>query len=526
MCAAEPQHAPQRLGLRRHAAVLLTLAALAAWWLAWGGRSPLLFDEAYYWDWSRHLAAGYLDHPPLVAWLIRLGTLPGTSELTVRLGMVGCGVGTAALAFASGTLLGGRLAGWLSLLFLASCPLLAITAGFAAPDAPLLLCWAGAVYAALRAVAGGQIRSWYAAGALLGLAVLAKYSALLLVPSLGLYLLLSRQGWRARPQPYLALLPALLAAAPNILWNARHSWASFHFQTTHGACVAAARGADYPQQALLYAQNQLTLAGPLLFVPLLIATGWALWRGVRCGEEGLLLLACCAVVIHGIFFVLHGVRHWAAPGYFSALICAGVLAARLLDGPAGARRRWVVAGCSLAIVAGVLETVLLQGAYLAHANDPAAPLGLVGRLARPIEPGLVDTEPDWRRLARTVDLLVRRLPPEERAAALVLADRYGTAAELAFYRQGRPVTYSGSNQYGSWPPGSTPRLLLFVGPQEVLDSLPAAARAGGTVLARLPLYDADGRQAGQYLVTRLGRFDRATLESVLEATRFHRWSCR
>jgi len=28
---------------------------------------PLHPDEAYYWEWSRHLAAGYFDHPPAIA---------------------------------------------------------------------------------------------------------------------------------------------------------------------------------------------------------------------------------------------------------------------------------------------------------------------------------------------------------------------------------------------------------------------------------------------------------------------------
>ena len=42
-------------------------------------------DEAYYWVWSRHLALSYFDHGPMVAWLIRLGTLAGgQTELGVR----------------------------------------------------------------------------------------------------------------------------------------------------------------------------------------------------------------------------------------------------------------------------------------------------------------------------------------------------------------------------------------------------------------------------------------------------------
>src|SRR5262245_63835401 len=39
------------------------------------GFAPLAFDEAYYWLWSKHLAAGYLDHPPMIAWIIRASIL-------------------------------------------------------------------------------------------------------------------------------------------------------------------------------------------------------------------------------------------------------------------------------------------------------------------------------------------------------------------------------------------------------------------------------------------------------------------
>ena len=54
---------------------LLAIQALAAW------RLELTFDEAYYTLWSRSLSFGYLNHPPMVALLIRSSTsLFGGSE--------------------------------------------------------------------------------------------------------------------------------------------------------------------------------------------------------------------------------------------------------------------------------------------------------------------------------------------------------------------------------------------------------------------------------------------------------------
>src|SRR6185503_13915419 len=59
--------------------VLVLLRLVAAW------ATPLAIDEAYYWMWSKHLAGGYYDHPPMVALLIRFGTLiAGDTEFGVR----------------------------------------------------------------------------------------------------------------------------------------------------------------------------------------------------------------------------------------------------------------------------------------------------------------------------------------------------------------------------------------------------------------------------------------------------------
>src|ERR1700679_2007895 len=65
---------------------VLTLLALVVLRLVAAALTPLTFDEAYYWMWSKHLAGGYYDHPPMVAVVIRLGTLiAGDTEFGVRL---------------------------------------------------------------------------------------------------------------------------------------------------------------------------------------------------------------------------------------------------------------------------------------------------------------------------------------------------------------------------------------------------------------------------------------------------------
>src|SRR5258708_11809437 len=65
---------------------VLIVLALVVLRLVAAAFAPITFDEAYYWMWSKHLAGGYYDHPPMVAVVIRLGTMiAGDTEFGVRL---------------------------------------------------------------------------------------------------------------------------------------------------------------------------------------------------------------------------------------------------------------------------------------------------------------------------------------------------------------------------------------------------------------------------------------------------------
>src|SRR5579864_7294672 len=55
-------------------AVVAGVALVTVLRLAIGVVLPLGDDETFYWEWSRHLAPGYLDQPPAIAWLIHAST--------------------------------------------------------------------------------------------------------------------------------------------------------------------------------------------------------------------------------------------------------------------------------------------------------------------------------------------------------------------------------------------------------------------------------------------------------------------
>ena len=204
--------------------------------------TPLFPDETYYWEWSRRLAAGYFDHPPAIAWLIHAGTLvDGDTPLGVRVGSVL--VGGIAMLFlcAAARRLAGNRAALLTAVAFAVMPLSAAGLVLATPDAPMLAGIAATTYCVIRALdhtprTWKSLLWWCATGIALGVALLSKYTAVL-VPFGVFIAFLVRREHRVHlkdPGPYVATLIAIGVFGPVIKWNAEHQWVSFAFQLQHG----------------------------------------------------------------------------------------------------------------------------------------------------------------------------------------------------------------------------------------------------------------------------------------------------
>ena len=133
---------------------------------------------------------------------------------------------------------------------------------------------------------------WATAGAMLGLGMLSKYAAVLLIAGAGLYMLTRREQrhWLAHPGPYLALAIALCIFAPVIVWNAQHRWVSFFFQSTRGV---EDFGGIRPDWLLKNVAGQALAILPWLWVGLVIelVTGFAAAPAARAAVRLLALRA-------------------------------------------------------------------------------------------------------------------------------------------------------------------------------------------------------------------------------------------
>ena len=197
------------------------------------GTQELLPQEAYYWNYAQHLDIGYLDHPPMVAWIIWLSTsLLGDKEIVIRLGALFSWLVTAFFCFRMTRNLFDKSTAIRALLLIAVLPFFFGVGFVMTPDAPLVACWAGALYFLERALIGERRSAWWGVGVCAGLGMLSKYTISLLGPAALIFMLIDRRSrhWFLKREPYAAALLALLLFSPVIWWNANHQWASFVFQ--------------------------------------------------------------------------------------------------------------------------------------------------------------------------------------------------------------------------------------------------------------------------------------------------------
>jgi len=425
---------------RARRAGYLVLAIAVAVRLAAAALMPLAPDETYYWEWSRHIAAGYLDHPPLIAFAIRLGTLVlGATPLGVRLGSVLAGALASLVLVRMSGALGGDRARLRAAAIIACMPLAQIGLALATPDATLLLFWSLALatlVAAWRADAAPRERTitWALAGLALGAALEAKYTALLLAAGL-VAALLAQPALRralAAPGPYLAAALALAMFAPNLIWNAQHGWLSFDYQLAHG--LALHRGSPLRHELQLFG-GQIALVSPLLLAVLAIPAVRAIERRDDATRTAFAIIAA----VTWLAFVASALRsavepNWQAPAYLSAIVLAATYRG-------GVRWRTLLrAACAL----GAAITLLIY----AHAIAPFVPTNIA---LDPTAAGF-----GWHALAEHVDSARRARIGPPGAMIWIGGERYQEASELAFHLPDHPTTFTidvhaRANQYDLWP---------------------------------------------------------------------------
>ncbi len=183
--------------------------------------TELIADEAYYWMYSRRLAWGYFDHPPMIALLIRLGTtlLPG--EIGVRLLPVLLSVGTAATL--QRLIRPSRPVLFFSVY--AAVALLHFMGFMALPDAPLLFFTALFLLLYKKWIDRPVLRDSLLLGVLVAAMCLSKYHGVIIM----MLVILSQLRLLRSPHFWLMIVVAALVSMPHLIWLVQHDFPSIRY---------------------------------------------------------------------------------------------------------------------------------------------------------------------------------------------------------------------------------------------------------------------------------------------------------
>jgi hypothetical protein len=237
-------------------AILAMLAAFVAVWTLYltitEAPEPIKHDMAEAFAWGQEFQLGYNQHPPFWAWICGLWFLlfPRTGWAFALLSSLNAGIGLWGAwmllsEFASGRK---RMAAWMLLLLT---PIYTFYAYKYDANTIFLSIWPWALFYFMKSVRARTTGDAIAFGLCVGLAMLSKYYAVLLIASCFLAVLVhpARRKYFASASPYIAAAVAIAVFAPHVWWLLTHHAPPLHY-------LANITGQRWPE-VLDYAQKTL-----------------------------------------------------------------------------------------------------------------------------------------------------------------------------------------------------------------------------------------------------------------------------
>jgi len=292
---------------------LWIIAAFSALRLAVAPTFGLGTDEAHYVLYARFLDLSYFDHPPLVGWTHALiyYTL-GTNEFLARLPAILLFVVTSFLCYRFVLSVSSKKPALLSIIALNSSFLLSGLGLMLLPESLLLLITFALIFIVLRLERGPDTRNFILLGLILGLAGLAKYTAILFVPAILIYgLIKKRYDILLNPRILISALVALAVISPVIYWNLHNDFISFRYQSSHVV------GGQMPNFVKFFQGigAQFGAYSP----PFFCLAFYGFYKSFRSRKDALMLAALIGAVI--LLFFLYSslfkfaLPHWSAVFY-------------------------------------------------------------------------------------------------------------------------------------------------------------------------------------------------------------------
>lgn len=407
-------------------------------------------DEFYYLANGRHLAWGYVEHPPAIGVLAAVAQWFGDSALAIRwMPILGSGLLAWIVGVIARRLGGGGYAQVLSAAMVVTTPHVLFLFHVLSMNFAEVLLWSVAAWLVLVALDGDRAWPWIALGVVTGAGLLTKHS--MAVYGLGIFVGLLLGGSRAvlrRPWPWVGGAIAAAMFAPHVWWQVRHDWPIVEF----------ARNAQREKIAEVDAAGfLLELFGMMNIAAAVVLVALGLWFLLgRRERRRHAVLAWAWLVVVAVFISQQSKPYYASPA-FPPVMAAGAV---MLEAITRGRRAWRAAVTAIMVAGAVVFApmglpVLPRDTLVTYLRG----LGFTPPSGERHELGALPQHfadmHGWEDLARTISSVYTSLPEPERATARVFARNYGQAGSLEHFasRYPLPRVVSPHNSYWLWGPG-------------------------------------------------------------------------
>lgn len=427
--------------------------------MAVAGNYGYFRDELYYIVSGQHLQAGYVDFPPMIAYIAALmDVLAGDSLVAIHVVPALAGAALVVVAGLIARELGGNK--WAQVLAAISALVTAQLAFSSIFSMDILdaLWWSLCAYLLVRLIRRNEPRLWLAFGLVAGLGLFTKLTIAFFLISLlvGLLATTARKQMRSR-WFWMGAVIALAFLVPYIVWNAANGWATVDFYIHHGGLNGTG--------PLDFIVLQVLIANPVN-IPLVMAGLYFFLRSPTGKDYRSLGVA---LVFLFVFFLLIDAKPYFYEAAYPTLLAAGAV---VLSQKGGHVRRWVPKIALIALVVSgaliaPLEMPLLApsvyvGTYsaLTGVANGAAAQGNAGQF-----PQYLGDRFGWDTMTQTVSQVYHSLPSQEQSQACIFASNYGEASALIFLGKsyGLPPVISAHNNFYIWGPGKCGEVLITVG---------------------------------------------------------------
>jgi len=426
-------------------------------------------DELYYIACSNHLAAGYVDQPPLSSYILFISIkLFGDSIFALRLFPA---IASSFTVFITGLMVrklnGGYFAITAACISLSLAPQFLGTNTYYSMNTFDWLFWSLAAYLVILIVrsddsAGSKEtqKLWIWLGLVLGLGLLNKIDLLWFGAGLFVGLILTPQRKYFKTiQPYVAGIIALVLFMPYVVWNSTHNFATLEFM--HRAATIKYSS----QNPFTFISDILLVMNPVT-IPVWLAGIYFLFfhkEGKAYKLIGYIFLVSFLILVIN----WHSKAEYIAPAFPMLFAAGGVMLEKLAVRKSIAWIQYALPAIIVLIglILMPLALPILSVETFIHYSQTLGIAPSSGE-AQQLEslPQFYADMFGWKNMADSVSKVYLTLSPAERKKTVVFAQNYGEAGAIDFFRKDLPLprVICGHNNYWYWGPGDTTFTTIIV----------------------------------------------------------------